>query len=153
MNDPCVMSLRICCFACRLRHHSSRIWYASKKICTLRNEKMKIKSCEKRNKLINYWLSMACTELCASGSKLCWLYLLIYFFFHNFCGLPVLQRTQIPSKHGDLRGPWIKFRRGVWYYAFHVQIFPRSFSCANFTQIGWILSMKLHLVPYGTVGT
>ena len=30
---------------------------------------------------------------------------------------------------------------GVRYYAFSVQIFPRSFGCANFTQIDQILSM------------
>ena len=35
----------------------------------------------------------------------------------------------------------VSCRRGVPFYAISVQIFPRSFGCANFTQIDQILSM------------
>ena len=50
-----------------------------------------------------------------------------------------LQRENVPKVEGVVNQ--VSYRRGVQFYAFSVQIFPRSFGCANFTQIDQILSM------------
>ena len=61
-----------------------------------------------------------------------------------------LQRENVPKVGGVVNQ--VSYRRGVQFYAFSVQIFPRSFGCGNFIQIDQILSMYWHLVPYGTLG-
>ena len=50
-----------------------------------------------------------------------------------------LQKENVPKVGGVVNQ--VSYRRGVQFYAFSVQIFPRSFGCANFTQIDQILSM------------
>ena len=50
-----------------------------------------------------------------------------------------LQRENVPNVGGVVNQ--VSYRRGAQFYAFNVQIFPRSFGCAHFTQIDQILSM------------
>ena len=50
-----------------------------------------------------------------------------------------LQKENVPKVGGVVNQ--VSYRRGVQFYAFSVQIFPRSFGCGNFTQIDQILSM------------
>jgi len=50
-----------------------------------------------------------------------------------------LQRVNVPKVGGVVNQ--VTYRRGVQFYGFIVQIFPRSFGCADFTQSDQILSM------------
>ena len=50
-----------------------------------------------------------------------------------------LQKENVPKVGGVVNQA--SYRMGVQLYALSVQIFPRSFGCANFTQIDQILSM------------
>ena len=50
-----------------------------------------------------------------------------------------LQSENVPKVEGVVNQ--VSYRRGVQFYAFSVQIFPRTFGCADFTQIDQILSM------------
>jgi len=49
------------------------------------------------------------------------------------------KRENVPKVRGVVNQ--VSYRRGVQFYGLSVQIFPRSFGCANFTQIDQILSM------------